>query len=146
MAAKALKEAGTALKDAAIKRKNNLLEIAFGYKDWGLGLKVTRSVWGPDQHSFWTITRVIPTLNSETRKRGRVYGVLTWRGVTYPKEVKIRSILKRQWEVVNNQNQSSSSFFAPLSSTTATNNSDPSTTTISNNNNNNNNNNNATSS
>jgi len=63
MAAKALKEAGTAVAEAAINRKNNLLDIAYGYKDWGLGLKVTRDVWGPEHHSYWTITRVVPTLN-----------------------------------------------------------------------------------
>jgi hypothetical protein len=42
------------------KRGNNLFDIAFQFQNYGVGLKVARSIWHrPD--CYWTLTRVVPT-------------------------------------------------------------------------------------
>lgn len=58
-AVNAAAQAATKVAAEAVKRKN-LFDILFQYQNFGIGLKLTRSLWHrPDCH--WTITRVIPT-------------------------------------------------------------------------------------
>ena len=40
------------------KKRRNYWDIAMRYKDYGVGLMFRRSIWPPENQTFWTITRV----------------------------------------------------------------------------------------
>jgi len=79
------------------KEYRTLFEITRTFNQFGVGEKVNRCIWRrPD--CYWTITKVKPSnLDPFMKARGRIWGILTWRGVTEIKEKQIKSINKKQW-------------------------------------------------
>eukprot|EP01112_Ceratiomyxa_fruticulosa_P005990 TRINITY_DN1678_c0_g1_i2.p1 TRINITY_DN1678_c0_g1~~TRINITY_DN1678_c0_g1_i2.p1 ORF type:complete len:145 (-),score=31.91 TRINITY_DN1678_c0_g1_i2:22-456(-) len=87
-----------------IKSNNNLFDLCFTEKDWGVGNKYTRGTWRHwGETCYWTLTRVIIYHQFPRGKRGKAWGVLTWRGVTDGKETQVRSGLKREWKKITNE-------------------------------------------
>eukprot|EP01104_Vermistella_antarctica_P002964 TRINITY_DN13137_c0_g1_i1.p1 TRINITY_DN13137_c0_g1~~TRINITY_DN13137_c0_g1_i1.p1 ORF type:complete len:164 (-),score=30.11 TRINITY_DN13137_c0_g1_i1:204-668(-) len=80
-------------------KKTNIFDLVFQHRDYGVGKKFSRSIW-PYPNTYWTITRVKPKVNEPFCKRGKAWGVLTWRGRPEETEREIRSPLKRQWREV----------------------------------------------
>jgi len=81
--------------------KKTLFEIAKTYLDFGVGQKLTRSIWRRPE-CYWTITRVMPTVMiPRVRPRGKAWGILTWRGVPEAVERKVRGSSKREWQHYN---------------------------------------------
>ena len=115
---------------AARLKHAQLLDILALLPRWGQGCRVTRSIWAHwgAENCFWTVTRVLPNQvrggggDSARRsaacspplpsrfaqpeshdapvRRGRIWGVFTWRGVSEGKERRVRSRYKRQWSLV----------------------------------------------
>jgi hypothetical protein len=84
---------------AAVRREGKkLYQIVYALRDFGIGRKVTRTIWrkSPDGSitSYWTVTKVKPYRDL---RRIRAWGVLTWQGVPSNRETKIRRVLKKQW-------------------------------------------------
>lgn len=40
------------------KKKRNLWDLAMRYHDYGVGKTFRRSIWPPENQTYWTITRV----------------------------------------------------------------------------------------
>jgi hypothetical protein len=58
---KVVKAAGAKIKRA---RANNFFDLVFQFQDLCVGKRVTRTIWYPFYpNSYWTITRVQPTVN-----------------------------------------------------------------------------------
>mmetsp|Transcript_4267 Transcript_4267/g.6382 ORF Transcript_4267/g.6382 Transcript_4267/m.6382 type:complete len:88 (+) Transcript_4267:83-346(+) len=71
-----------------------LFEIIFGMRNFGVGAKVTRSIYKFPE-TYWVIKRV---KIKEGRTYGKAWGELFWRGVSKG-ETKIGSVLKKQWKL-----------------------------------------------
>eukprot|EP01118_Nematostelium_gracile_P006012 TRINITY_DN1921_c0_g1_i1.p1 TRINITY_DN1921_c0_g1~~TRINITY_DN1921_c0_g1_i1.p1 ORF type:complete len:344 (-),score=95.38 TRINITY_DN1921_c0_g1_i1:43-1074(-) len=74
-----------------------LFPVLFTYQNYGVGQKFTRAIWKrPD--CYWTITKVEPTCQAfHNKPNGKVWGVLTWRGIPDIGPRKIRGAAKSQW-------------------------------------------------
>ena len=78
----------------------NLFQVLGNDAAWGVGSKVTRSMWSHFPECYWTVTRVVPATNGKGQAiKGKAYGVLTWRGLSDGRETRIRGALKKQWDV-----------------------------------------------
>lgn len=61
------------------------------------GIKVTKTFWYRyPEPSYWTITQFHASRHGSKPK---VFGILTWRGKTEGKEVRIRAVRNRQWRI-----------------------------------------------
>jgi len=78
------------------KKQNNFFDLAFKFSDYGIGKQFRRSIW-ENPNNYWTVTRVKITNLTNNCKRGKAWGLLTWRGVTEERERQINGLLKRQW-------------------------------------------------
>eukprot|EP01095_Lingulamoeba_sp_RSL-Kostka_P015476 TRINITY_DN712_c0_g3_i1.p1 TRINITY_DN712_c0_g3~~TRINITY_DN712_c0_g3_i1.p1 ORF type:complete len:109 (-),score=25.58 TRINITY_DN712_c0_g3_i1:150-476(-) len=87
------------------RKGTNLCDLIWPFKDFSIGKKVTRRIWWRYIDTYWTITRVVPKLiNTETgHKRANIYGIYTWRGKTDNRETQIRSIKKKQWKFLDEE-------------------------------------------
>lgn len=100
-------------------KSNNLFDILYSYRDWGVGQKLTRRPWSnPD--CYWTITKVVPKYNSPLMKRGKAFGILTWQGQEIPRELRIPSSLKREWALINEVTADSASSTSSASAEAST--------------------------
>eukprot|EP01031_Cornospumella_fuschlensis_P037170 gene37170-45114_t len=81
------------------------LKIVNGLRHFGVGLKVTRSIYR-HPNTFWTITRVQARPGVT---HGKVFGRLTWNGKVAEKDTEVRCPLKKQWTIVEAPNYSQSS-------------------------------------
>jgi len=84
-----------------VHNQKNLLDLLLQDREreaWKMK-RYTRSIWKrPD--CYWTITRVEhkpAKEGTEDLHRGKVWGVLTWRGVPETRERKVRGLNKREW-------------------------------------------------
>eukprot|EP00056_Hartaetosiga_gracilis_P001227 m.43340 g.43340 ORF g.43340 m.43340 type:complete len:99 (-) comp10551_c0_seq4:302-598(-) len=76
-----------------------LHKICNSLYQYGVGSKVTRSIWGKwEEDCFYTITKVSkPGMNSV-----KAWGYLTFRGKTTESPIRLRSSRKSQWTLVEN--------------------------------------------
>ncbi|KAL6067599.1 28S ribosomal protein S34, mitochondrial [Balamuthia mandrillaris] len=83
------------------KRGRNLFELAFLFKNYGVGLRFTRKSWQYEEPCYWTISKFQPRRSKNAGlQRGKAWGVLTWRGKTEERVRKIPSPLKREWRFI----------------------------------------------
>eukprot|EP00882_Tetradesmus_deserticola_P026996 GHRQ01029827.1.p2 GENE.GHRQ01029827.1~~GHRQ01029827.1.p2 ORF type:complete len:131 (+),score=42.02 GHRQ01029827.1:908-1300(+) len=73
----------------------NLLDVVSHLPKLGVGSKVTRKSWEQYGDSYWEVVAVKP--RAEDGSAGKVYGLLTWRGVSEEKPRLIRGRAKRLW-------------------------------------------------
>jgi len=83
-----------------IKKGKNLFDLVFPYKNYAVGERFTRKSWKYPEPCYWTLTSVRPTKNGPDMKRGKAWGVLTWRGVTEKTPRMIRTPVKRDWMMI----------------------------------------------
>lgn len=83
-----------------VKKGKNLFDIAFSFKNFGVGARFTRAGWQYPEPCYWTVTSVKPRKNEPDMKRGKAWGVLTWRGVTDATPRRIRTTTKKDWSYI----------------------------------------------
>ncbi|KAF6264943.1 hypothetical protein COO60DRAFT_1481492 [Scenedesmus sp. NREL 46B-D3] len=88
----------------------NLLEVVSHLPKLGVGSKVTRKSWEQYGNSYWEVKAVKP--RAEDGSAGKVYGVLTWRGVSEDRTRLINGRAKRLWRWMPSQEQQQQ--YAPL--------------------------------
>lgn len=69
----------------------------------GVGTKLTRRTWGED--SYWEVTEVVIEQNG---KRGKVYGILTWRGERQNEHkgpTRVNGTVKKVWKILDDGSQ-----------------------------------------
>ncbi|KAL4529933.1 hypothetical protein Ndes2526A_g04676 [Nannochloris sp. 'desiccata'] len=68
-----------------------------------MGTKITRSTW--QDNSFWTVTQIKTEMDG---KRGKAYGLLTWRGEQQGEQPsRIRGASKKTMETTRGSSRSS---------------------------------------
>mmetsp|Transcript_2238 Transcript_2238/g.7976 ORF Transcript_2238/g.7976 Transcript_2238/m.7976 type:complete len:141 (+) Transcript_2238:139-561(+) len=84
------------------KGKKNFFDVAFGMREFGVGYRFIRNIWWNKPETYWTLTRIQPCIKGDESqlRRGKAYGVLTFRGETDGQERRIRGVLKRGWRYV----------------------------------------------
>lgn len=55
------------------KKKRNFWDIAARSKDYGVGLQMRRSIWPPENQTFWTVKRV--TIKNTVLQVGEFIGM-----------------------------------------------------------------------
>eukprot|EP00879_Flechtneria_rotunda_P004047 GHRR01004290.1.p1 GENE.GHRR01004290.1~~GHRR01004290.1.p1 ORF type:complete len:134 (+),score=52.06 GHRR01004290.1:211-612(+) len=73
----------------------NLLDVVTHLPKLGVGSRVARKAWEPYGDSYWEVTAVKP--KSDDGSVGKVWGVLTWRGVKEERPRKINGRAKKVW-------------------------------------------------
>ena len=81
-------------------RPSSLFKIINGMRYFGVGTKVTRSIYKFPE-TYWLITRVVL---SRDQDHGKVFGRLVWRGRAKETETKIAGPLKKEWSLVSHPN------------------------------------------
>ncbi|KAG7666804.1 hypothetical protein Ndes2526B_g09557 [Nannochloris sp. 'desiccata'] len=75
------------------KLAKNAYEVLSSLPKHGMGTKITRSTW--QDSSFWTVTQIKTEMDG---KRGKAYGLLTWRGEQQGEQPsRIRGASKKLW-------------------------------------------------
>ena len=75
----------------------SLFKIINGLRHFGVGTKVTRSIYKFPE-TYWVVTRV---MLSKDQSHGKVYGKMVWRGRPKEAEERIGSPLKKEWSLVS---------------------------------------------
>lgn len=76
-----------------------LYDLCFGLPNNGVGRKLRRKLW-LDPDCYVTLTRVeVHAVPRSTLKRGKAWGLHTWRGVTDTVEKRVNGACKREWKV-----------------------------------------------
>jgi len=75
----------------------SLFKIINGLRYFGVGTKVTRSIYKFPE-TYWVVTRV---MLSKDQSHGKVYGKMVWRGRPKEAEERIGSPLKKEWSLVS---------------------------------------------
>ncbi len=88
-------------------KQQSLFQVVTGLRHFGVGTRVTRSIWQREPGTFWEVTRV--ALKEGSTNHGKAYGVFHWKGVAKDGVREIRSPLKKQWQLVSSSSSSSSS-------------------------------------
>jgi len=80
--------------------KKNLWDHIFRDQDLAIGKRFRRTLWPPETHTYFTVTRVQLKSFDERYKGGNAWGLFTWRGKAQAHERRITSTRKREWKVV----------------------------------------------
>jgi len=87
----------TAEQNKKTASRKNLFDLCWEHQDMGKNQRFTRSIWRRPE-CYWTVTNVQLTLKDK-KKRGRAWGLLTWRGLQEGEEREITSTLKKEWHI-----------------------------------------------
>lgn len=84
------------------KKKKNFYDLAFQLPRLGEGMRFIRNIWWNKPETYWTVTKVYPKLKGTDKqiKRGKAFGIFTFKGVTESKPRKIRATVKGGWRYV----------------------------------------------
>jgi len=84
----------------------SLFQIVNGLRHYGVGARLTRSIWHGEPGTYWDVKRV--ALKEGDPNHGKAWGIFHWKGVPKGGEQKIRSPLKKQWTMVEGAARSGS--------------------------------------
>ncbi|KAM3572220.1 hypothetical protein VYU27_005754 [Nannochloropsis oceanica] len=76
----------------------SLFQVVNGLRHYGVGARLTRSIWHGEPGTYWDVKRV--ALKEGDPNHGKAWGVFHWKGVPKGGEQKIRGPLKKQWTIV----------------------------------------------
>jgi small subunit ribosomal protein S34 len=79
------------------KSSGSLFQILNGLRYFGVGSKVTRSIYKFPE-TYWIVTRV---QLSKDQMHGKAWGRMVWRGRLKGDEERIGSPLKKEWALIN---------------------------------------------
>lgn len=84
----------------------SLFQIVNGLRHYGVGARLTRSIWHGEPGTYWQVQRV--ALKEGDPNHGKAWGVFHWKGVPKGGEHKIRGPLKKQWRMAEGEGESGS--------------------------------------
>lgn len=76
----------------------SFFQIVNGLRHYGVGARLTRSIWHGEPGTYWDVKRVV--LKQGDPRHGKAWGVFFWKGEQKGGEQKIRGPLKKQWSLL----------------------------------------------